>query len=78
MFNGLWGGIANTLGHGANTIDMIYGDKSGLTDKKMQAEFAMKKLEAEERARKGQNQIIIISVIVMVIGIIAFITLRKK
>ncbi len=71
MFQGLWSGISNTLGHGAAEISEL----TGSADKKRAQELALKQLDIQQAAKASSDKIklyIIIGVVLfLIVGALA-------
>ena len=74
LFNGLWGGVSNTLGLGASEIS----EYTGSADKKREQELALSKLNVQSQALQAaatQKNLIIIAVVILVVVLFVF---KKK
>lgn len=68
-FQGLWGGISNTLGHGANYLSTKYGMESGLTLKQME-DLEKADIRKKEQQRKYFVYFLIFVAIIAVVIIL--------
>lgn len=76
MFQGLWGGVSQSVGQSIGLVSSIYGNQSGLTQQQLQAQTYQASLNAKQQQEKLKTYTIIAILIVFVVAII--IITKKK